>query len=89
MISSAIAAIAERSTSGTLIAPTELPEACKALVVKVGIMRPPITVIINSITSMPIREPVPAVSSPIPVNWACIIQSPIQNTASGISSISL
>jgi hypothetical protein len=29
MISSAIAAIAERSTSGTLIAPTELPAACK------------------------------------------------------------
>jgi hypothetical protein len=57
--------------------------------VKVGIMRPPITVIINSITSMPIREPVPAVSSPIPVNRACIIQSPIQNTASGISSIRL
>jgi hypothetical protein len=89
MISSAIAAIAERSTSGTPTAAIELPEARKALVVKVGIMRPPVPAIINSMTSIPIRDPVPAVSSPMPVNCTCIIQSPIQNTASGISSIRL
>ena len=52
-------------------------------------MRPPITAIINSMTSMPIRDPVPAVSSPIPVNWACIIQSPIDKTDNGTSSIRL